>query len=96
MWRGWMREIPENSSMQGTQRAYLSRIALAVRAGNPEEGVAMLERELAFRRVMLAGSHTLISKMIANALYVRSLALLADLLQHHAANSSRIGRALRC
>ncbi len=75
--------LPNYGGMTETQRAYLLRIAAAVNAGNVEAGLEMLERELAFQRVLLGGTQSLLGKMLANSLYARDLAFIADLLQQH-------------
>ena len=70
--------LPSYVNLGTAQRAYLARAALAVHAGRLEEAVAQLEKDLAFQRVMLEGSRTLIGRMIAAANYSRDLAFNVD------------------
>ena len=70
--------LPSYVNLGTAQRAYLARAALAVQAGRMEEAVAQLEKDVAFQRVMLEGSRTLIGRMIAAANYSRDLAFNVD------------------
>ena len=70
--------LPSYVNLGTAQRAYLARAALAVQAGRTEEAVAQLEKDVAFQRVMLEGSRTLIGRMIAAANYSRDLAFNVD------------------
>ena len=70
--------LPSYVNLGTAQRAYLARAALAVHAGRLEEAVAQLEKDVAFQRVMLEGSRTLIGRMIAAANYSRDLAFNVD------------------
>jgi hypothetical protein len=83
--RGFDIEIPPVRNLREVQRAYLARVALTLLDGQGESAVIMLEREFAFHRLMLSGSHTLVPKLIARAMYATDLAFLADLLEHRAA-----------
>ena len=73
--------FPPYAQVGRAQRAYLVRAALAVQAGNIEDALSAVERDMAFQRVMLGGTRTLIGKMVAAANYSRDLAFVADLLQ---------------
>ena len=73
--------LPDYAKAGTAQRAWLLRAALAVREGRMEEALAAVERDIAFQRVMLAGTRTLIGRMVAAANYNRDLAFLTDLLQ---------------
>lgn len=73
--------FPAYVNVGKAQRAYLARVTLAVHAGRAEDAVAQLEKDVAFQRVMLAGSRTLIGRMIAAANYTRDLAFITDVLQ---------------
>ena len=70
--------LPTYVNVGTAQRAYLARAALAVQAGRVQEALAQLEKDLAFQRVMLEGSRTLIGRMIAAANYSRDLAFNVD------------------
>jgi hypothetical protein len=78
-------ELPSVANLNETQRAYLARAGLSLQQGQVEQALNMLEREFAFRRLMLNGSHSLLQKLIANNMYAVDLAFLADLLQHRGA-----------
>ncbi len=74
-------QFPRYTPMAAAQRAWLVRAALVVQAGNIDEALLAVERDIAFQRVMLVGSRTLIGRMVAAANYTRDLAFVADLLQ---------------
>ena len=78
---GMASQFPRYISMIAAQRAWIVRAALAAEAGNLEDALVAVERDIAFQRVMLAGSRTLIGRMVAAANYTRDLAFVADLLQ---------------
>ncbi len=78
--------LPNYSPVTATHRAYLARAALLVQDGKIDEALSALEREIAFQRMMLAGTRTLIGKMVATANYTRDLAFIVDLLQTRAAD----------
>jgi hypothetical protein len=88
-------EIPRYAPMARTQRAYLLRVTLDIEAGRVEEGVAALERELAWQRLLLAESRMLISKMVAAAGYWRDLSFIANLLETRSAELARFLPRLR-
>ena len=69
------------AAMGAAQRAWLTRAALAVQAGGIEDALTAVERDIAFQRVMIKGSRTLVGRMVAAANYTRDLAFVADLLQ---------------
>ena len=73
--------LPDYAKAGTAQRAWLLRAALAVHEARVEEALGAVERDIAFQRVMLAGTRTLIGRMVAAANYNRSLAFLTDLLQ---------------
>jgi hypothetical protein len=73
--------LPSYVPVIGAQKAYLLRAVLAIEEGNLDAALDVLERDLAFQRVMLEGARTLIGKMTAAAAYTRDLALVADLLR---------------
>jgi hypothetical protein len=73
--------VPTYLPAVSAQRAYIVRAALAVQAGKIEDAVSAVERDIAFQRVMLEGSRTLLGKMLTVADYTRDLAFVADLLQ---------------
>ena len=73
--------LPDYAKAGTAQRAWLLRAALAAREGRMEEALAAVERDIAFQRVMLVGTRTLIGRMVAAANYNRDLAFLTDLLQ---------------
>jgi len=77
-------QLPSYTGVIAAQRAHLLRAVLALNAGNVEDALGMVERDMAFQRVMLAGARTLIGKMVANALLMRDLALVMDMLQQQA------------
>ncbi|MEQ1774175.1 MAG: hypothetical protein ABL891_10385 [Burkholderiales bacterium] len=77
--------LPNYAPVMAAQRAYLVRAALSVQAGKIEEALSSVERDIAFQRLMLGSSRTLIGKMVTVASYTRDLAFLADLLQSRAA-----------
>lgn len=83
--RGSDIEVPSVRRLREVQLAYLARIGLTLLDGKVGPALTMLEREFAFHRLMLSGSHTLVPKMIARVMYVTDLAFLADLLEHRAA-----------
>ena len=74
-------QFPRYAAMGGAQRAWLARAALAAQAGKVDAALTAVERDMAFQRVMLRDSRTLIGRMVAAANYSRDLAFLADLLQ---------------
>ena len=74
-------QFPRYAPMGAAQRAWLARAALAVQAGRLDEALAAVERDMAFERHMLAGSRTLVGRMVAAANYTRDLSFVADLLQ---------------
>ena len=78
---GLASQFPRYAPMIAAQRAWIVRAALAAEAGNLELALAAVERDIAFQRVMLAGSRTLIGRMVAAANYTRDIAFVADLLQ---------------
>lgn len=75
--------LPNYGGLSETHRAYLMRVAVAIGAGDIEEGLTLLEQELQFQRMLLGGTRSLLGKMLVNTLYVRDLAFIADLLQQH-------------
>ncbi len=74
-------QFPRYAAMGAAQRAWLVRAALAVQAGRIDDALAAVERDIAFQRVMIKGSRTLVGRMVAAANYTRDLAFVADLLQ---------------
>lgn len=74
-------QFPRYAAMGGAQRAWLVRAALSAHEGNIDSALTAIERDIAFQRLMLQRSRTLIGRMIAAANYSRDLAFLADLLQ---------------
>ena len=80
------------------QRAYLVAAALKVRQGQTEAALADVEKSLAFSRRMLAGSRTLIGRMVAAAQIQRSALFLSEILQARrgsvAAGAARLDRTL--
>jgi hypothetical protein len=87
--------FPSFGPVGGAHKAYLLRAALAAEAGNVDAAVDAVERDLAFQRVMLEGSRTLIGKMLAAAAYTRDLALVADLLRGRGAEMAPHASRLR-
>lgn len=78
---GLASQFPRYAPMIAAQRAWIVRAALAAETGKLDDALAAVERDIAFQRVMLAGSRTLIGRMVAAGNYTRDLAFLADLLQ---------------
>lgn len=78
---GMESQFPRYAPMGAAQRAWLARAALALHAGRVDEALAMAERDIAFQRLMLTGSRTLVGRMVAAANYTRALSFVADLLQ---------------
>ena len=74
-------QFPRYAAMGAAQRAWLMRAALAVQAGRIDDALAAVERDIAFQRVMIKGSRTLVGRMVAAANYTRDLAFVADLLE---------------
>ena len=60
--------LPDYAKAGTAQRAWLLRAALAVHEARVEEALGAVERDIAFQRVMLAGTRTLIGRMVAAAL----------------------------
>lgn len=77
--------FPSFGPVGGAHKAHLLRAALAAKAGNVDAAVDAVERDLAFQRVMIEGSRTLLGKMLAAAAYTRDLAFVADLLRSRGA-----------
>ena len=73
--------FPPYPAFAAAQSAYLLRASLDIEAGRFEEAVAALERDLAFQRMLLASSRTLIGKMIATANHWRTLQFVSELVQ---------------
>lgn len=78
---GMASQFPRYAPMGAAQRAWLARAALAVHAEKVDEALVAVERDIAFQRRMLAGSRTLVGRMVAAANYTRALSFVADLLQ---------------
>ncbi len=74
-------QFPRYAPMGAAQRAWLTRAVLAVQAGDIDAALTAVERDLAFHRIMLQGSRTLVGKMVAVANTTRALAFVADVLQ---------------
>lgn len=74
-------DLPAYAPMARAQRAYLLRVALDFEAGRVEDGIAALERELAWQRLFLTESRMLVSKMVAIASYWRDLMFVRNLLE---------------
>ena len=74
-------QFPRYAAMGAAQRAWLTRAALTVQAGGIDDALAAVERDIAFQRMMIKGSRTLVGRMVAAANYTRDLAFVADLLQ---------------
>lgn len=87
--------FPSFGPVGGAHKAYLLRAALAAEAGNVDAAVDAVERDLAFQRVMIEGSRTLIGKMLAAGAYTRDLALVADLLRSRGAEMAPHALRLR-
>jgi hypothetical protein len=77
--------LPAYNETARAQRAWLTQAALAAEAGNLEDAIATVERDMAFYRVMLGGARTLIGKMSAARGYWTDLAFMADLMQQKSA-----------
>lgn len=75
--------IPTYAPAMNAQKAYLLRAAQAVETGDFEAALAAVERDLAFQRIFLDNSRTLIGRMIASAAYTRDLAFIANVLSEH-------------
>ena len=73
--------LPSYQYVGAAQRAYLLRAALKLQEDKIDEALTDIERDMAFHRAMLAGTRTLIGKMVAAANLMRDLAFLADFLQ---------------
>ena len=78
---GMESQFPRYAPMGAAQRAWLARAALALQAGRIDEALAAVERDIAFQRLMLTGTRTLVGRMVAAANYTRDLSFVADLLQ---------------
>jgi len=78
-------DYPAYASLTQAQRAYLLRVALDFEAGRVEDGIAALERELAWQRLFLTESRMLVSKMVAIASYWRALMFVRNLLETRSA-----------
>lgn len=78
--------IPPYRALRSAQKAHLLRAAMDVEAGRLDDAVAAIERDIAFQRVMLAGTRTLTGKMIGAANYWRVLAFVSDLMQSRSAH----------
>lgn len=78
---GMESQFPRYAPMGAAQRAWLARAALALQAGRVDEALAAVERDIAFQRLMLSGTRTLVGRMVAAANYTRDLSFVADLLQ---------------
>ncbi len=77
--------IPPYAVIAGIQSAYLLRAGLDFEAGRHEDAIAAIERDLAFQRMFLSSSRTLIGKMVANANCWRAWQFVSDLVQTHPA-----------
>jgi len=77
--------LPPYNETARAQRAWLTQAALAAEAGNLEEAIAAVERDMAFYRAMLGGARTLIGKMSAARGYWTDLAFISDLLRQKSA-----------
>lgn len=73
--------IPPYIGVAAAQSAYLLRSALDLEAGRVEQAVAAIERDLAFQRMLLGSSRTLIGKMIGSANYWRNLQFVSEAVQ---------------
>lgn len=78
-------DFPAYAPVEQAQRAYLLRVALDFEAGRVEDGIATLERELAWQRLFLTESRMLVSKIFAMASYWRDLMFVRNLLETRAA-----------
>ncbi len=78
---GMESQFPRYAPMGAAQRAWLALAALALQAGRVDEALAAVERDIAFQRLMLSGTRTLVGRMVAAANYTRDLSFVADLLQ---------------
>lgn len=81
----WNASFPSYNEGLRAQRAWLTQAALAAEAGHLDAALTAIEHDLAFSRIMLGGTRTLLGKMIAVARYWADLAFLADLMQHKSA-----------
>jgi hypothetical protein len=87
--------FPQYGPVTGAHRAYVLRAALAAERGNVEAAIAAMERDIAFQRVMMTGSRTLLGKIVASAGYWRDLAFVSDLMQSRAAEVRAYAPRLR-
>jgi len=78
--------FPQYGSVIGAHRAYVLRAAADAQRGNVEAAVAAIERDIAFQRIMMTGSRTLLGKVVASVDYWRDLAFLSDLMQNRVAD----------
>jgi hypothetical protein len=87
--------FPPYGDVRRAQQAYLARAVLAAEAGNVQDAVAAVERDIAFQRVMLGGARTMLGKVVAATAYWRDLAMIADLLQRRPAEVAPLHARLR-
>jgi len=73
--------IPPYFVIAGSQSAYLLRTGMDIEAGKLEEAITALERDLAFQRLLLGNSRTLIGKMVGTANLWRTLQFVSELVQ---------------
>lgn len=78
--------LPSYAPLMAAQRAYLLRAAQAAEAGDMEATLAAVEKDIAFQRVFLDNTRTLIGRMVAASAYLRDLSFVAELMQQRKAD----------
>jgi hypothetical protein len=76
-------ELPVDGALIDGSGLALAEIALAALDGRLGDAVAELEREAAHHRRALAGSRTVLGKLIACSVIVRDMSVVSDLLDMH-------------
>ena len=77
-------EIPSLRYLESARNAWLTQAALFAEAGNLEEAISAVERDVAYNRIMLVGARSWPIKNNSIAPYWTDLVFIADLLQQKA------------